>query len=555
MGERNLARQAERMLELHGDYDSLFFEGTWYSSGSQADRASRFASGLIRLGVRPGDRLVVLMANCPEVFVTYTAAWRAGAVVTPLIFLVSEDELRYGITDSGAVGVVTTAEFLPKVSAAVKGAEGVRFIVVAGDAPGGPAGPGATVPVLGFGEVAAAGPGSIVDRDDDDLAALLYTGGTTGRSKGVPLTHANLYWCGSSSHQAASADEASTTLLPLPLAHAYGLLVTCVGMHQAVPGRTVLMRWFDPAGWVDLAQQHRVQRTTLVPSMIQMLLAQPLEQADLSALTVVTSGAAPLAEEVRQEFEARVPSATIYEGYGCTETASIISANPLGARRAGSVGLPVPGCEVTIRDEAGRVLPPGEDGEICVRSPGVLSGYWHAPEASAAALAGGWLHTGDIGHLDADGYLYVVDRKKDLIIRGGFNVYPRDVEDVLLAHPAVAQAAVVGRPDPRLGEEVVAFVSLRPGAAATADELISHARAHLAATKYPREVRIVDAVPLTSVGKLDRKQLRELVRAETRAGTGEAGSGGPGARAAKDTSAAGDTAGRTGGDAEGNLAR
>ena len=506
MGAQNLARQAERHLEQHGDSESLFFEGRWFSRAAQADRASRFAAGLIRLGVRPGDRLVVLMANCPEVLITYTAAWRAGAVVTPLIFLVSEEELRHGLADSEAVGVVTTAEFLPKVRAALKGMDSVRFVVVAGggeDEPGGPA------PVVGFAEVEAVEPGAIVDRADDDLAALLYTGGTTGRSKGVPLTHANLYWCGSSTQEVSAGSGLSSTLMPLPLAHAYGLLVTCVGMHETEPGRTILMRWFDPAAWVDLAQQHRVQRSTLVPSMIQMLLAQPLEEADLSELVSVSSGASPLADEVRQEFEARVPGALVYEGYGCTESASIISTNPLGARRVGSVGLPVPGCEVIIRDDAGRVLPAGQDGEICVRSPGVLSGYWHAPDATAAALSDGWLLTGDIGHLDADGYLYVVDRKKDLIIRGGFNVYPRDVEDVLLAHPAVAQAGVIGRADPRLGEEVVAFAALLPGTSASVDDLIQHGKEHLAATKYPREIRIVPALPLTSVGKLDRKRLRE----------------------------------------------
>ena len=361
MGAQNLARQAERHLEQHGDSESLFFEGRWFSRAAQADRASRFAAGLIRLGVRPGDRLVVLMANCPEVLITYTAAWRAGAVVTPLIFLVSEEELRHGLADSAAVGVVTTAEFLPKVRAALKGMDSVRFVVVAGggeDEPGGPA------PVVGFAEVEAAGPGAIVDRADDDLAALLYTGGTTGRSKGVPLTHANLYWCGSSTQEVSAGSGLSSTLMPLPLAHAYGLLVTCVGMHETEPGQTILMRWFDPAAWVDLAQQHRVQRSTLVPSMIQMLLAQPLEEADLSELVSVSSGASPLADEVRQEFEARVPGALVYEGYGCTESASIISTNPLGARRVGSVGLPVPGCEVIIRDDAGRVLPAGQDGEI-----------------------------------------------------------------------------------------------------------------------------------------------------------------------------------------------
>jgi long-chain acyl-CoA synthetase len=520
VGNQNLARQAERHLDRHGDGKSLFFEGTWYTRAGMAGRASRFATGLAGLGVRPGDRVVVLMANCPEVLITYNALWRAGAVVTPLIFLVSEDELRHALADSGAVGIVTTAEFLPKVQAAIGrpsggkstagGVDSVRFVVVTGDPPAASGQDG--VRVLGFGEVETAGPGSIVDRADEDLAALLYTGGTTGRSKGVPLTHANLYWCGSSTRQASEGSGLTSTLMPLPLAHAYGLLVTCVAMHESEPGTSILMRWFDPAGWLELAERHRVQRSTLVPSMIQMLLAQPLEQADLSALAAVSSGAAPLAAEVREEFERRVPGAIIYEGYGCTESASIISSNPLGARRVGSVGMPVPGCEVTIQDDAGNVLPAGQDGEICVRSPGVLSGYWHAPDASAAALIGGWLHTGDIGHLDADGYLYVVDRKKDLIIRGGFNVYPRDIEDVLLAHPAVAQAGVVGRPDPRLGEEVVAFAALRPGASATPEELIEHAKAHLSATKYPREVKIVPAVPLTSVGKLDRKQLRQWLR-------------------------------------------
>jgi len=509
--DENLARQAELALERQGDHDSLFFEGKWHSSGQMADRAARLATGLTELGVQPGDRLVVLMANCPEVLITYSAAWRAGAVVTPLIFLVSEDELRHALVDSGAVGVVTTAEFLPKVSAALVGAPSVRFVLVPGaGAEAGPAAPG--VPVLDFAQVETAEPGSIADRSGTDLAALLFTGGTTGRSKGVPLTHANLFWCGWAANQNSERANVNTALVPLPLAHAYGLLVFCIGFHRDEGGRTILMRWFDPASWVKLAEEHRVQVSALVPSMIQMLLGQPLEKADLSELTFISSGASPLAEEVRREFEARVPSAMIYEGYGCTESATLISSNPYGARRVGSVGRPVAGCEVSIQDDSGAELPAGQDGEICVRSPGVMTGYWRSEDTSA--LAGGWLHTGDIGHLDADGYLYVVDRKKDLILRGGFNVFPRDVEDVLLAHPAVALAGVVGRPDVRLGEEVVAFVSLRPDASATADELTEHARRHLAANKYPREITIVPTVPLTSVGKLDRKKLRQWVRGE-----------------------------------------
>jgi long-chain acyl-CoA synthetase len=505
--DENLAMQAELALERQGDYESLFYEGTWHSSGQLANRAARLATGLADLGVGPGDRLLVLMANCPEVLITYTAAWRAGAVVTPLIFLVSEDELRHALVDSGAVGIVTTVEFLPKVAAALSGAPGVRFVLVPGAKADVPESAGPRVPVLDFDQVASAEPGSIADRSSTDLAALLYTGGTTGRSKGVPLTHAGLYWCGWAAHEHSVRANVVSSVLPLPLAHAYGLLVLCGGMHRTDHTKTILMRWFDPAGWVKLAEEHRVQGSALVPSMIQMLLSQPLEKADLSELIAVSSGAAPLAEEVRREFEARLPTAAIYEGYGCTEAATLISANPWGARRLGSVGLPVPGCEVTIQDDAGQVLPPGQDGEICVRSPGVTTGYWHSQDSSV--LANNWLHTGDIGHLDADGYLYVVDRKKDLILRGGFNVFPRDVEDVLVAHPAVAQAGVVGRPDSRLGEEVVAFVSLRPGAQATAGELTEHARRHLAANKYPRDITIVPAVPLTSVGKLDRKKLRQ----------------------------------------------
>jgi long-chain acyl-CoA synthetase len=519
MSGENLARQAELALDRQGDHESLFYEGRWHSSGSLAGRAARFAAGLAGLGVRPGDRLLVLMANCPEVLITYSAAWRAGAVVTPLLFLVSEDELRHALADSGAVGVVTTAEFLPKVAAALAGAPEVRFVIVPGDVPESAA-PG--VPVLSFDAVTSGDPSGIADRSGTDLAALLYTGGTTGRSKGVPLSHANLFWCGSAASGAWEREGINSIVLPLPLAHAYGLLVFCGGMHRTEGARSVLMRWFDPAGWVRLAAEHRAQSSALVPSMIQMLLSQPLEEADLSALIAISSGAAPLAEEVRREFEARVPSATVYEGYGCTEAATLISANAPGSRRVGSVGQPVSGCSVSIRDDADQEVPAGQDGEICARSPGVMSGYWHAPESSASVLAHGWLHTGDIGHLDADGYLYVVDRKKDLILRGGFNVFPRDVEDVLVAHPAVALAGVVGRPDARLGEEVVAFVSLRPGASATAEELIEHARGHLGSYKYPRQVTIVPAVPLTSVGKLDRKKLRQWVAdgAGSEAGTG-----------------------------------
>jgi long-chain acyl-CoA synthetase len=209
-----------------------------------------------------------------------------------------------------------------------------------------------------------------------------------------------------------------------------------------------------------------------------------------------------------EEARRRLPRVSIREGYGLSETAALVSTNPAGREKPGSVGLPLPGAEVRILDDDGHSLPAGEPGEICVRSPAVMQGYWRAADVTAEAIRDGWLHTGDIGRLDDEGYLFIVDRKKDLIIRGGFNVYPRDVEDALLEHPFVSAAGVVGRPDERRGEEVVAFVSLTSPDAITADELIEWARARIGGYKYPREVHIVDAIPLTAVGKLDRKVLR-----------------------------------------------
>jgi long-chain acyl-CoA synthetase len=493
-----LSRRAEEALDRLGDHPSLFFEGTWQTSGELARRARRAAAGFVGLGVRPGDRVVLCMANCPEVGITYAALWRAGAVATPVLFLLSEDELRHVFSDSGAVAVVTTPEFLPKILAT---AGGLPIVVVDGD--------GGTT---SYAELASGDELPLVDRDPSDLAALLYTGGTTGRSKGVALTHASLDAAGAAGYAAAYRPGRRNGLLPLPLAHAYGLMVSVTGLHAREPGQSVLMRWFDPAGFLSLVEEHKVQQAALVPSMIQMLLTQPLEQHDLSSLERISSGGAPLAVEVALELERRVPSVEVREGYGCTETSALIATQPLEERRLGSVGKPVAGVEVRITGADGEALPAGEDGEICVRGPVLMSGYWNSPEATASVIRDGWFHTGDVGHLDDNGYLFVVDRIKDLIIRNGFNVYPRDVEDVLLAHPDVTAAAVVGRPDPKVGEEVVAFVSLAPGSELTPDALIEFTKQHVSAAKYPREIRVVDAIPLTSVLKTDRKALRAQVR-------------------------------------------
>ena len=504
---------ADRAWERDAGRSEQYFEGARWTSDQLADRTRRLSGGLRAAGVAPGDRVVVCMANCTEVSVTYQAIWRAGAVATPVLFLLSEDELRHVLSDSGAVLVVTTTEFLGKVVAAASPVPGIRGVVVAGG--GLDAGQDSPVPLLDFAALESAEPAGLVDRDPDSLAALLYTGGTTGRSKGVMISH-NALSAAAWAATATSYDPAQrTALLTLPLSHVYGLMVSVMSVHAPQPGVTVLMRWFDPAGWLELSQQHRVNVSPLVPSMLQMLLQQPLEDYDLSALTRLNSGAAPLPRQVIDDFRRRLPAVEIAEGYGCTESAAIIATSPLRQARAGSVGKPAPGVQVRIELEDGTEAPAGADGEVCVAGPVVMSGYWNAPEETAKALRGGFLHTGDVGRLDADGYLYIVDRIKDLIIRGGYNVYPRDVEDVLVQHPDVVSAAVVGRPDEKYGEEVIAFVQLVPGSDATPEQLVAFARQHLSAVKYPREVRIVDAVPLTSVLKTDRKRLRAQLAAET----------------------------------------
>jgi long-chain acyl-CoA synthetase len=498
----SLQRLAEAAWQRVGDASTLIFEAERFGSATLAARTRRLSQGLRDAGLQPGERVVVCMSNCAEVGLSYNAVWRAGGVTTPVLFLLSDEELRHVLADSEAAYVVTTPEFLPKVQAASSGVSTLRGIVLAG---------GLAQGTLSFAELEAASEGDIVESDPDSLAALLYTGGTTGRSKGVMLSH-NAMSAAAWAATSVSYDPAlHTSLLPLPLSHAYGLLVSTLSLHAPEPGTAVLMRWFDPTAMLVLAAEHHVQVAAVVPSMLQMLLAQPLEDYDLSALRRIACGAAPLLHETRDEVARRLPNVELGEGYGCTESAALIATSPLGAVRAGSVGKPVPGVEVRLETEAGDEVATGADGEICVRGPVLMTGYWHAADETDFALRGGWLHTGDVGRLDADGYLYVVDRLKDLIIRGGINVYPRDIEDEMLTHPDVVAAAVVGKPSPTYGEEVVAFVQVRPGSQVTEADLVEFAREHISKAKYPRDVRILPAIPLTSVLKTDRKAVRALL--------------------------------------------
>ncbi|HWJ80771.1 MAG TPA: AMP-binding protein [Nocardioides sp.] len=501
-GEHNLAVLAESWHERVGDYEMLLFEGTWYGSGEILGRARRAAAGLAARGIGPGDRVIVLTMNTPEVFVGYHAIWRAGAVVTPVIFLQTIPELRHILEDSGARAAIVSPELLGLITEAGAGLD--LDLIVVGDVP---AGTDATP----FSALEEAEPGEIVPRSDDDLAALLYTGGTTGRAKGVMLGHRGLWEAGRGMDLVARTMAATRSLLPLPLSHAFGLNVLVAGLHSERKHVSVMQRWFDPQGWLELVQEHRLESSPVVPSMMQMLLDLPYADYDLSSLESFGSGGAPLLPALREKVE-KAFGVTILEGYGCTEASAIVTASTVQDSRPGSVGKPAPHVEVAILDPTGEPVAVGEEGEICVRGAGVMLGYWNDPEQTERTIVDGWLHTGDVGRVDEEGFLYVVDRVKDLIIRGGFNVFPRDVEDALLEHEAVASAAVVGRPDEKSGEEVVAVVALHPGASAEPEELMEFAKARLARYKYPREVLVVPAVPLTSVGKTDRKAVRAMVR-------------------------------------------
>ncbi len=493
----NLAALGEENVRTYGEYVSLAFEGREWTNVDQQRAASRLANALRRLGIGPGERVVVMLPNCPEVMQAYTAILKLGAVIVPVIFLLNPEEVRHILADSGARLAITSPELAPKL-------EGWAGPVVSvGGAPG----------AMAYEELVACETDTFVtvDRADGDLAVILYTSGTTGRPKGVALSHDNL---ASNARAAASLyelDRAEWALAVLPLSHSYGL--TLMNAGNLLGTRGVLLRWFNPERVLETIQRYRVQQMSGVPTMFVYLLNVPTaERFDTSSMKVWGSGAAPLPLEIVEPFEKKF-GGRLLEGYGLTEASPVVSAHRAsGVRKLGSVGQPIPGVEVKVVDDDDREVPAGELGEVCVRGRNVMVGYYGLPEETARTLRHGWLHTGDVGRLDVDGFLYIVERKKDLIIRGGFNIYPREVEEVLYAHPTVAEAAVVGMRDPLMGEDVLAFVALKAGAQVTPEEIIGFCQERLAKYKCPKQVRLVESLPKNAVGKILRKELRVLGR-------------------------------------------
>ncbi|MFC1415007.1 long-chain fatty acid--CoA ligase [Streptacidiphilus sp. N1-12] len=476
--------------------------------------SGRVAANLRATGLVRGDKVAVQLPNVPEFLLAYFGILKAGLVMVPLNPLLKAAEITHQLLDSEARLLITFDACAPEARKAAAGIEDLALCLVTVTAGArAEAGGRDTERESAFESLCTAVPDAdardIVATDADDTAVIIYTSGTTGRPKGAELTHFQLFMNCTTAGAVFGVRADDVSLAVLPFFHVYGLSsVINVGIRYG--GTLSLVPRFDIALVVEAMQDHGVSVFVGVPTMFHALLQADTAGRDLSRLRVACSGGAAMPEALMSAFEQRFGVAVL-EGYGLSETASTATMNPSPEdRRLLSIGRPIWGVEARIVDGEGRELPPGAGhiGEILLRGHNVMKGYYRNPEATAEAVRDGWLHTGDLAHQDEDGFLFVVDRLKDLIIRGGYNVYPREVEEVLYTHPAVAEAAVIGRPDERLGEEVVGVVSLRDGATATAEEIVDFCRDRLAGYKYPREVRILPELPKNATGKLLKRELR-----------------------------------------------
>jgi long-chain acyl-CoA synthetase len=503
----NLASLAERNIEERGEYECLVAGDRVWTNRALYDASRRLATALTTLGLSPGDKVVVLLANCPEVLIAYPALWRSGLIIIPVLFVLEAREVRHILENSGARAILTSPELHPKVAAATAGLAPIR-VIVTGSAARTPEGCSSFDEILN----AAAPQEHMLAREGNDTAVILYTSGTTGQPKGVILTHHNLHANVMNGMRTSPRDmSADVSLLVLPLAHIFGISVLIHGYLRG--GKSVMMPWFQAEQALQLIEQYKVTAMAGVPAMFIAMLNHPnAHQYDTSSMQRWLVGAAPMPVEHLRRFEEKF-GGIMYVGYGLTETSPGVAGEREGIpRKPGSTGLPVEGVQVKIMCDSGKELPRGEKGEICVKGENVTPGYYKMPEATRAIFRDGWLLTGDIGYLDEDGYLFIVERKKDLIIRGGFNVYPKDVEDIIHSHPAVQECAVVAAPSETMGEEVCAYVVKRPGEPVTEEEIIAHCQASLAKYKTPRFVQFLPALPKTITGKIQKKELRALAR-------------------------------------------
>ncbi len=502
----NLATMLRESAAVHADKPLVHINDMTFSYAQVDEISGRVASALRGLGLQPGDKVALQLPNVPQFLFSYFGIMKAGLVMVPLNPLLRAPEVSYHLSDSDTQLLITFELFAEEAFRGAQDAGNVPTYVV--QMPGSEQRPEGTqhFDLLYFAEDTR----DIHPTQADDTAVLLYTSGTTGQPKGAELTHFNLFMNCTVAGELFGFREDDIGLAVLPLFHVFGLS-SVLNTSVRYGGTVVLVPRFEMEPVVEAMEKHRCTIFSGVPTMYFGLLQYDVSGRDLSSLRVGVSGGAAIPGEVIRAFEEKFPGVVILEGYGLSESSSTTTFNiNAEQRKVLSIGKPIWGVEVRLVDEDDKPVPPGPDnvGEIAIRGHNIMKGYYNKPEATAEAFKNGWFHTGDLAYADDDGYLFIVDRKKDLVIRGGYNVYPREIEEVLYAHAAVAEVAVIGKPDDKLGEEVLAYVAFNPGASATEDELIGFCKERLAAYKYPREVRIVTELPKGPSGKILKKDLR-----------------------------------------------
>ena len=510
----NLAVILRESAKRDPDHVAIILDSFKFSYSQLEALSNQVASSLKAAGLKKGDRVGLMLPNVPQFPMAYFGILKAGGVVVPMNVLLKAPEVSFYMGDSGARFMIAWDDFAGEALKGIANLHGVTTFVAL--KPGGTETPAGT---RNFMELLAGDPRFDGEATEgDDTAVILYTSGTTGKPKGAELTHLNLFMNAHMVSHVFGSGPDDVTLAVLPMFHSFGQSsVMNVALH--VGSTLTLVPRFEAEKVMEVIQRDKVTVFPGVPTMFFALLHHPSAgKYDLSSLRIAVSGGAAIPGEVIQAFEGRYKT-TILEGYGLSETSPTATFNFSAAeRKVLSIGKPIFGVEVRIFDIDDKQLPAGKDhvGEIVIRGHNVMKGYWNQPQANAEAFKGGWFHTGDLGYVDEDGFFFIVDRKKEMIIRGGFNVYPREVGEVIYAHPAVAEAAVIGVPDERLGEEVKAVVALKPGAEASAEDIIAFVKERVAAYKYPRTIQFVDTLPKGATGKILKKELKAQLEAAAR---------------------------------------
>lgn len=496
----NVAQNLERSARLFPAAPAIEFEGRSIPYAELEASASRAAHGLRALGAEPGDRVGLFLPNLPAFAIAYLAAQKVGAVAVSINALLKTDELRHVLADSGASIVFTTAALLPELAPLRGELPALReTIVCEGEAPG-----ERTLEGLCEGRPDAF---RAREMERDDPAAILYTSGTTGKQKGAVLSHGNVVSNYHSTCHYVGCRPGDRHALFLPLFHCFGQdFILNAALNSG--GTVLLHRRFDPGATPGLLRDQRMTHLYAVPTIYIYLLNAGLRPADLPDVRYCFSAAATMPVEVARRWQQTFGLA-VHEGYGLTETSPFAAYNHEYAHRPGSIGTPIENVEMKVVAADDGEVADGEWGEICIRGPNVMLGYHNRPAETAEALRGGWFHTGDVGYRDEDGFYFLVDRVKDMINCAGFKVWPREVEEVLYAHPAVKECAVVGLADEVKGESVAAFIVLQAGASVTVDQIEAFCRERMAAYKVPRRIELVDAIPRSPTGKILKRVLRE----------------------------------------------